>query len=81
MSFWLALALAIIIAGGFAILRRLRLLRIAVIFWVAFAAGIAVIAASGHDDDGELASRPGLGLVLLARSRRSRPRSSSSSSS
>ena len=49
MSFWLALALAIIIGGGFAILRRLRLLHIAITFWVTFAASIAVIAASGHD--------------------------------
>ena len=49
MSFWLALALAIIIGGGFAILRRLRLLHIAVTFWVTFTASIAVIAASGHD--------------------------------
>ena len=48
MSFWLALALAIIIAGGFVILRRLRLLHIAVTFWVTFVASIAVIAASGH---------------------------------
>jgi Na+-translocating ferredoxin:NAD+ oxidoreductase RnfD subunit len=49
MSFWLALALAIIVAGGFAILRRLRLLSIAITFWVTFAASIAVLAASGHD--------------------------------
>jgi Na+-translocating ferredoxin:NAD+ oxidoreductase RnfD subunit len=49
MSFWLALALAIIVAGGFAILRRLRLLSIAVTFWVTFVASIAVLAASGHD--------------------------------
>ena len=49
MSLWLALALAIIIGGGFAILRRLRLLHIAITFWVTFTASIAVIAASGHD--------------------------------
>ena len=49
MSFWLALALAIIVGGGFAILRRLRLLSIAVTFWVTFALSIAVLAASGHD--------------------------------
>ena len=49
MSFWLALALAIIVGGGFAILRRLRLLHIAVTFWVTFAVSIAVLAASGHD--------------------------------
>jgi Na+-transporting NADH:ubiquinone oxidoreductase subunit NqrB len=49
MSAWLALALAIIIAGGFAILRRLHLLGIALTFWVTFATSIAVLAASGHD--------------------------------
>ena len=49
MGFWLALALAIIVVGGFAILRRLRLLWIAVTFWLTFAASIAVLAASGHD--------------------------------
>ena len=49
MSFWLALALAIIVGGGFAILRRLRLLHIAITFWVTFVASIAVLAASGHD--------------------------------
>jgi Na+-transporting NADH:ubiquinone oxidoreductase subunit NqrB len=49
MSAWLALALAIIVAGGFAILLRLRLLEIAVGFWLAFAAAIALVAASGHE--------------------------------
>ena len=41
MSPWLALALAIIVVGGLAILSRLRLLAIAVGFWVTFAAGSA----------------------------------------
>src|SRR5215218_4794343 len=49
MSGWLALALLIIVAGGFAILRRLHLLAIALTFWVTFATAIAVLAASGHD--------------------------------
>ena len=49
MSFWLALALAIIVGGGLAILRRLRLLSIAITFWVTFVACIAVLAASGHE--------------------------------
>jgi hypothetical protein len=44
----MALALAVIVVGGLAILSRLRLLEIAVFFWVAFAAGIAVLAVSGH---------------------------------
>jgi hypothetical protein len=49
MSGWMALALAIIVAGGLGILARLRLLAIAVGFWLAFAAGIGVLAASGHE--------------------------------
>jgi Na+-translocating ferredoxin:NAD+ oxidoreductase RnfD subunit len=49
MSAWMLLALAIIVAGGFAILARLRLLAIAVGFWLAFAAGIGVLAATGHE--------------------------------
>ena len=48
MSAWMVLALAIIVGGGLAILLRLRLLEIAFGFWLAFAAGIAVLAASGH---------------------------------
>jgi Na+-translocating ferredoxin:NAD+ oxidoreductase RnfD subunit len=48
MSAWLALALAVIVAGGFAILGRLGLLRVALAFWLSFAAGIGVLALSGH---------------------------------
>jgi len=48
MSLWLALAIALIVFGGLTILSRLRLLVIAGGFWLAFAAGIAVLAASGH---------------------------------
>jgi Na+-translocating ferredoxin:NAD+ oxidoreductase RnfD subunit len=48
MSWWMALALAIIVTGGFTILRRLHLLRVALWFWASFAAGIAVLAAAGH---------------------------------
>ena len=48
MSPWLALAIAIIVTGGLAILLRLRLLGIAIGFWVTFVASIAVLAASGH---------------------------------
>jgi ASPIC and UnbV/FG-GAP-like repeat len=55
LAFWwgplspaLVLALAIIVAGGFAILGRLHLTHIAVGFWLTFAAGIGVLAASGH---------------------------------
>jgi hypothetical protein len=48
MSAWLALALTLIVAGGFAILRRLRLLSVALSFWLVFAVGIAVLAALDH---------------------------------
>ena len=48
LSAWLVLALAIIVTGGLAILRRLRLLGIAVGFWLVFVAGLGVLAASGH---------------------------------
>jgi Na+-translocating ferredoxin:NAD+ oxidoreductase RnfD subunit len=48
MSGWLALALALIVAGGFAILRRLHLLSVALSFWLVFAAGIAVLATTEH---------------------------------
>ena len=48
MSWWLGIALAVIVAGGFAILLRLGLLRVALGFWLSFAAGIGVLALSGH---------------------------------
>ena len=48
MSIWLALALGIILLGGFAILSRLKLLRVALCFWASFAIGIGVLAAAGH---------------------------------
>ena len=48
MSVWLVLALCVILAGGFTILGRLGLLRIALGFWASFAAGIAVLALTGH---------------------------------
>jgi hypothetical protein len=48
MSAWLAVALAVIVVGGFTILSRLRLLEIAVSFWFSFAAGLGVLAATGH---------------------------------
>jgi Na+-translocating ferredoxin:NAD+ oxidoreductase RnfD subunit len=48
MSPWLGLAFAIIVGGAVLILTRLKLLGIAVGFWVAFAAGVGVLAATGH---------------------------------
>lgn len=47
-SAWLALALLIIVLNGFAILWRLKLLRVALGFWAAFAAGIGLLTLSGH---------------------------------
>ena len=44
----LVLALAIIIAGGFAILSRLHLLALALSFWTVFVGAMAVVAATGH---------------------------------
>jgi len=49
MSPWLVLALCVILAGGFTILSRLSLLRVALTFWATFAAGIAILAAAGHE--------------------------------
>ncbi|HTR34166.1 MAG TPA: hypothetical protein VMH47_09830, partial [Gaiellaceae bacterium] len=48
MSWWMVLALVIIVAGGFLILSRLKLLRVALSFWVAFAIGIGALALAGH---------------------------------
>ena len=48
MSVWLAIALVLIVTGGFAILRRLHLIGVAVSFWLVFAVGIAVLAATEH---------------------------------
>ena len=48
MSWWMAVALAIIVTGGFGILARLKLLRVALPFWAAFAAGIGILALAGH---------------------------------
>jgi hypothetical protein len=45
---WMVLAYLIIIGGGVVITRRLRLLEMAVVFWVVLAAGLGVLAASGH---------------------------------
>jgi ASPIC and UnbV/FG-GAP-like repeat len=48
MSPWMALALAIIVGGGLAILIRIHLIVIAVAFWITFAAALAVLMAFGH---------------------------------
>jgi hypothetical protein len=48
MSAWMAVALAIIVVGGLAILTRLKLLTIALGFWAAFAAATGALALTGH---------------------------------
>jgi Na+-transporting NADH:ubiquinone oxidoreductase subunit NqrB len=55
LDFWWAplhpgmiLAYAVILVGGTLITRRLKLLALAATFWVAIAAGLGVLAASGH---------------------------------
>jgi hypothetical protein len=45
---WLILAYAIILTGGLLITSRLRLLGMSAAFWATFAAGLGVLAASGH---------------------------------
>jgi hypothetical protein len=45
---WLILAYAIILVGGILITRRLHLLTMAVAFWLTLAAGLGLLAASGH---------------------------------
>ena len=45
---WVALGLAIIVLNGLVILWRVGLLSVAMGFWVAFAAGLAVISAADH---------------------------------
>ena len=49
MSWWMALALAIIVVGGLIILLRIHLIGIAIGFWVTFAAAVGVIALAGHE--------------------------------
>jgi ASPIC and UnbV/FG-GAP-like repeat len=48
MDAWMVVALVLIVGGGLVILGRLHLLPLAAAFWLSFAAGIAVLAASGH---------------------------------
>ena len=48
MSPGLALTLAVIVAGGLIIVSRLRMLGLVAAFWLTFAAGTGLLAASGH---------------------------------
>ncbi|MDX6563174.1 MAG: hypothetical protein QOD65_2988 [Gaiellales bacterium] len=45
---WLVLALALIVVGAVIVLTRVHLLGVAVLFWLTFAAGLGVLALSGH---------------------------------
>ncbi|MGB8860917.1 MAG: hypothetical protein WCC60_16775 [Ilumatobacteraceae bacterium] len=45
---WMITAYAVILVGGSLITHRLRLLAVGVTFWLAFAAGIGLLAATGH---------------------------------
>ena len=69
MSWWMALALLIILTGGFAILSRLHLLRIALVFWGSFAVGIGILAVGGSRDGRALAPRADHGDPLLVGAR------------
>jgi len=48
MSVWLALTYLVVVVGGLLITRRLRLLRISVVFLATFAAAMAAVALTGH---------------------------------
>jgi Na+-translocating ferredoxin:NAD+ oxidoreductase RnfD subunit len=48
LNLWMIAAYAVILVGGLLITRRLRLLALAASFWVALAAGVGLLAASGH---------------------------------
>lgn len=45
---WMLTAYAVILGGGVLITRRLHLFEMATVFWVVLAAGLAVLASSGH---------------------------------
>lgn len=59
---WMIAAYAIIITGGLLITRRLRLLALAATFWIALAAGVGILAASGHCMTANWAFAPVCGL-------------------
>ncbi|HEY1293899.1 MAG TPA: hypothetical protein VGJ60_12515 [Chloroflexota bacterium] len=45
---WMVMAYVVILAGGFLITRRLHLTSLAASFWLTLAAGLGILAASGH---------------------------------
>jgi FG-GAP-like repeat/ASPIC and UnbV len=48
MDAWLVVALVVILTGGFLILSRLKLLWLALTFWLTFGLGIGILAATNH---------------------------------
>jgi Na+-translocating ferredoxin:NAD+ oxidoreductase RnfD subunit len=48
LSIWLVVAYAVILIGGTLITRRLHLIGLAAAFWLTFAAGLGLLAGSGH---------------------------------
>ncbi len=48
LKIWMIAAYAVILVGGLLITARLRLLAVAATFWLALAAGVGLLAASGH---------------------------------
>jgi Na+-translocating ferredoxin:NAD+ oxidoreductase RnfD subunit len=48
LNVWMVLAYIVIIVGGLLITRRLRLLALAAVFWIALAGGIGVLSTTGH---------------------------------
>ena len=58
----LALTVAVIVVGGLTLARRLGLFHLALTFWLTFAAGIAVVAAAGHQMTARWSVDPVAGL-------------------
>ena len=48
LNVWMIAAYAVIIVGGLLITKRLRLLGLAVAYWIALSVGVGLLAASGH---------------------------------
>ncbi len=59
---WMLLAYAVIIVGGLLITARLHLLALAGTYWITLAAGLAVLAASGHCMTAQWAFAPVCGV-------------------
>jgi len=47
-NLWMIIAYAVILTGGLLITRRLRMVSLALTFWATLAAGVGILAASGH---------------------------------